>query len=305
MIDLPAVRCDHPVLRQQLVEWLAGSEIPLPPGFSLDVSVTADVAAPPDDRERISVADVEIAAGAPQQWVHISWRRAPAWACVDAERPTAVAAVSTAALDDLDYLLRSFFLATMIFIWRRAGWHHMHAATMIDPQGRGWMLTGTSNTGKSTTTALLASRGWRVSTDDIAFLQQIGDRVSVTGFRDRIALRPGGHELVRASGGTRLERRGKLGFTTEDLGSEWVRTVIPDIVVLTAVGGERTALTPISASVAFRMLVGSSPWVMFEPVAAQEHLDLLGRLAREARCYQASLAPDLFHAPGALADFLP
>jgi hypothetical protein len=44
---------------------------------------------------------------------------------------------------------------------------------------------------------------------------------------------------------------------------------------------------------------------MFEPTAAQEHLDLLSRLGRQARCYHATLAPDLFRAPGALEDFLP
>jgi hypothetical protein len=59
------------------------------------------------------------------------------------------------------------------------------------------------------------------------------------------------------------------------------------------------------ASEVFAQLFQWSLWVMFEPMAAQEHLDLLAQLGRQARCYRATLAPDLFAAPGALEDFLP
>jgi hypothetical protein len=196
-------------------------------------------------------------------------------------------------------------LVTLIFLWKRDGRYHVHAGTALDSQGRGWMLIGDSNSGKSTTTALLASRGWRVSTDDIAFLEARGDRAVVRGFRSRIALRSGGFKLLGKAGGIPLEARGKTGFWPEELGSSWVQTIEPEIIVFTSVGGERTTMSPATPGAVMREMMQWSMWVLFEPTAAQEHLDLLARLGRQARCYHATLAPDLFDTPRALEEFLP
>jgi hypothetical protein len=167
------------------------------------------------------------------------------------------------------------------------------------------MLIGDSCSGKSTTTALLAARGWQVSTDDIAFLTARGDRAAVVGFRSPIALRPGGFDLVGRAGGIPLTSRGKTGFLPEELGGTWIQTIEPEIIVFTSVGGERTTLEPMSPAEVMAPLLHRSLWVLFEPTAAQEHLDLLARLCRQATCYRGTFAPDLFAAPGALEDFLP
>ena len=127
----------------------------------------------------------------------------------------------------------------------------------------------------------------------------------MVGFRSRIAVRPGGMALLGQAGGIALPARGKTGFWPEELGATWIQTVEPEILVFTAVGGERTVLEPMRPADVLGQLLQSSMWVMFEPTAAQEHLDLLARLGRQARCYRALLAPDLFSAPGALGDFLP
>ncbi len=102
-----------------------------------------------------------------------------------------------------------------------------------------------------------------------------------------------------------MAARGKTGFLPEELGGTWIQTVEPEIIVFTSVRGERTTLEPMSTAEAMAPLLQRSPWVMFEPAGAQEHLDLLARLCQQARCYRASFAPDLFAAPRALEDFLP
>jgi hypothetical protein len=111
--------------------------------------------------------------------------------------------------------------------------------------------------------------------------------------------------LLGKAGGVPLTARGKTGFWPEELGAPWVQTVEPEIVVFTSVGGDRTTLIPSTAAEVLKGLLQWSLWVMFESTAAQEHLDLLSRLGRQAKCYHATLAPDLFDAPGALEDFLP
>jgi hypothetical protein len=305
MSAIPSVSSNDSAFEAAVVDWLVASRMVLPQDFRIRLSVVDSVGSWEDNREVFLQGDVAIQAGEPAGWVHLTWRTAPARARIDAHQPDAFVEVSREAVAQLDYFLRSFLLVTLIFIWKRAGHYHVHAASAIDSRGRGWMLIGASCSGKSTTTALLAARGWQVSTDDIAFLTSRDDRAAVVGFRSPIALRPGGMDLIGQAGGTQLTSRLKTGFWPEELGATWVQTVEPEILVFTSLGGERTTLTSMAASDVLAELLQWSLWVMFEPMAAQEHLDLLARLARQARCYRATLAPDIFAAPGALEDFLP
>jgi hypothetical protein len=305
MPHIAGIESNDPAVLHALTAWLAESRMPLPAGLELRVDVVDQVPEVDDPREIFPQAEVQIRAGEPLGWVHLTWLRAPAFARIEADRPVAQVLLSPKAAAEMDALLRSFLLVTLIFLWKRDGRYHVHAGTAIDSKGRGWILIGNSCSGKSTTTALLASRGWQISTDDIAFLGGTGPRAEVMGFRSPIALRSGGFELLGKAGGIPLEKRRKTGFWPEDLGASWVQTIEPEILVFTEIGGDRTTLTALSPAEVIRGLMQWSMWVLFEPTAAQEHLDLLARLGRQARCYKATLAPDLFSAPGALEDFLP
>ena len=279
--------------------------MPLPPDFRLRLELTQSIPALDDPRTSYPQAGIEIRAGEPLGWVDVRWTTAPAMARIEEHLPHATVYLSAEAAADFDRLSRGFLLIVMIFVWRRAGHFHLHGGTAVDRHGRGWLLVGNSGSGKSTTVALLASRGWRVGTDDIAFLTASNGRAAVLGFRSPIALRAGGYDLLAREGGTALERRRKTGFQAEELGGTWLSSVEPDIIVFTALGEGPTELTPMPAKEAIKGLLQWSPWVMFESTAAQEHLDLLARLGSQARCYQAVLAPDLFTASGALEDYLP
>ena len=305
MNALPGITSNHPELLVSVCDWLGESRMPLPAGLALHFEVGEAVPVFEDGREIFTQGIVDIRAGEPLGWVHLTWQPAPAVVRIEADTPEARVYLSPAALGKTDALLRSLVLITLIFLWKRDGRYHVHAGTGIDSKGRGWMLIGNSCSGKSTTTALMASRGWRVSTDDIAFLTDVGGRAGVLGFRSQIALRPGGFDLLGKNGGVPLVSRQKTGFWPEELGATWVQTVVPDIVVFTSVGGDRTRLTRSSPADVMRELMQWSLWVLFEPTAAQEHLDLLSRLGGQAACYHATLAPDLFQASGALEDFLP
>ena len=304
MAALPGIESKDPALAEAVSAWLLESRMPLPPGLRLSLEVVEAIPEIEDPRTSYPQGSIEIRAGDPLGWVHIRWPNR-AMARIEERRPEARILVTREAVRDLDPFLRGFLLIVLIFLWKRTGRFHIHAGTAIDPHGRGWMLIGHSQSGKSTTTALLAARGWRVGTDDIAFLTDCGERVGVLGFRDRIALRSGGHALLGKSGGTLLPRREKAGFWPEELGARWVQTVEPDFVVFTSLGGERTSFAPASSREILSGLIHRSVWVMFEPMGAQEHLDLLARLGRQARCFHATLAPDLFTESRTLEDFLP
>jgi hypothetical protein len=212
--------------------------------------------------------------------------------------------LSPKAVENLQESTRTFFLTVLIFLLRRAGWHHVHGATAVDLEGRGWLFAGDSGSGKSTTVALVASRGWAVGTDDIAFLAPVLDRVEVLGFRSPIALRSGGRDMLGRAGGIPLSDRGKMGYWPDELGGTWVRRVEPEIVLFTTVGGDRTHVEPVGPGQRLAQLVRWSAWVVVEPSLADEHLALLTRLAGQSRAYQVSLGRDLFRNPDLLLELI-
>jgi hypothetical protein len=270
----------------------------------LSIDVVDILPAGEDPRTPYRQGLAEIRAGEPLGWVQLAW---PGYAAarIEEHRPIARVLLTRDAAGDRERLFRGFLLIVLIFLWRRDGRYHVHAGVARDPEGRNWMLVGNSGSGKSTTLALLATRHWEIGTDDIAFLVDCGAAVSVQGFRDRIALRPGGIDLLGKAGGVELPRRNKTGFWPEELGARWIQAVQPDIVLFTQGLGERTRLEPAEPREILNRLIQGSLWVMFETTAATEHLELLSRIGRQARCYHAVLGPDLFTHPDALAGFLP
>ena len=302
----PAYRldCADPVLALALRTWLDESRLEWPGPFAIHASVVDALPEAADPREAFPQPELLIQAGPPDGTVRIRWMPGLAEAVVHATEPRVSVRFTPGAVADLEAAERGFLLVMLLFVLRRIGWYHVHGAALVDPAGRGWMLVGNSRTGKSTTTALLASRGWAVGTDDIAFLRDQGARVGVHGFRSPIALRQGGRELLGAAGGIDFARRGKTGYLPEQLGGRWAPVVVPEIILFPVVG-ERTGLAPMAPRAVLSALVQWSLWVLFESVHAQEHLDLLGRLAAQSRCYQATVGPDLFRDPTLLQDLLP
>ena len=287
------IRCSDPAIRATLERWLENLSLGAPPGVALEVSVSA-APLPVLSEIVFEQPDVRFARGAEGQGLRLVWDEAPAIAEVPGQSRTAFLRLSPAALEKLELCTRTFLMAVVIVLLRRVGWYHLHAATAIDPQGRGWLVAGNAHAGKSTTAALLAASEWRVGTDDAAFLERQGDRILVHTCRAPIALRDGGRQLLARAGGVDLPDRGKTGYWPEDLGGVWTPLVDPQIVIFTAVGNVRTSAKPMDRRSAVAELVRWSAWVMLEPDSAQAHLDVLTRLTGQARCYRVRLGRDLF-----------
>ena len=248
--------------------------------------------------------------------VHARWNPARATATLDPGSTTARVTLSRGAMTRLDECARVFLSAVLILLLRRVGWHHVHGGIAIDPCGKGWLIVGDSGAGKSTTTALLAASGWRVGNDDIVFLGEAGrsrNRVVVAAAHTPIALR---EDMSRRLGSTHEPQpeRGKMIYWPEDLGGRWVDRVEPDVIMFISANGsggdaesEPGAVTraeAMAAPEATARLVRASAWVMLEPQLAQGHLELLARLARQARCFRIRLAEDLFTSPQRLQELI-
>ena len=302
------LHCAHAAARVRIAAWLNDMQLAWPGHFKISVQVGPTCPFPPDSREPLTEPTVEMRAGgggsAPTT-VRLDWNLKPAAAVVHAELPYAEIWLTEEALEVFELAERSFLLIVLVFVMRRLGWYHAHGAAITDPRGRGWLMVGNSKAGKSTTTAFLATQGWQISTDDIGFLSIRDGKAVARGPRERIALRRGGQELLGAQAkGIPHRLRNKRLYSAEELGGAWTPLVIPEIIVFPQFG-ERTAIAPATPRRALSELVKWSRWVLFEPQHAQEHLDVLGQLARQSQCFELTLGPDLFTRPERFEDLVP
>lgn len=305
-----SLRVADPRLAPLVRGWLADARLALPRSVTLSVDVAPLPLPPADDRTVFREGRVSIRSGPPVHTVTLDWEPRLGRAVLAPGSTHAHVVVAEAALDPgrENELLRSFLLDVMILLVRRVGLHHVHGAALVDPDGRGWLLAGSSGSGKSTTTALLGRAGWGVGTDDIAFLGagESEGEVTVTCWRERIALR---EDAVAAAGspagGVVLGPRGKQGWFPEALAPRWTPRVTPQFLLFpSAEHPAVTTIAPLRPREAVTRLMRWSPWVALEADLADEHLALFTALARQGRAFDISLGRDLLANPGRLRELV-
>ena len=299
------VTCDEPALADRATQWVAAAAPRAPVGLAIDIRLVNAPWSGNDPRAVLRQPGLLFYYGPPEFDVRIVWRDGLGHASIPVGAPRATVELSRDAAADPEQWLRPFLLPVALVLLRRVGWHHIHAATARDPRGRGWLIAGDAYAGKSTTAALLATRGWEVGTDDTAFLLAGTSPVAAAAWREPIALREGGLALLSRGAGLPLARRGKTGFTPEDLGGTWLERVAVDTVALAALHDGPTRLDPLPRTTAMGELLSWSRFFVLEPALAQAHLDLVARLVARARCVRLRLGSDIFDQPDLLCDELP
>jgi hypothetical protein len=295
------VFCDVPALRGAVEGWLVDSRLIPPRPIELRITLVDEAWGGVDPRPCLRQPDLALYYGPPDNEQRLVWRDGVGHALVAPGSGSAAVAITSELADKPERWLRPFLLLVVAALLRGAGWNHIHAATAMDPMGRGWLIAGDSNSGKSTTAALLASRGWSVGTDDTAFLVDGTTPVEVLGWHEPIALRNGGYQLLGLKGGQLLARRHKTGFLPEELGGRWVHSVTPDIVAIAAIHDGPTRLESLRPALAVADLLSWSLLFIADPGGAQRHLELVTRLAAQCRCYRLRLGRDIFEHPDLLS----
>jgi hypothetical protein len=300
------VQASDAALAERVRRWVDAAALAPPRSIALTLRLVDRPWSGTDERPHLRQPGLRFHHGAPSDAVRIVWHDGLGHALLPAGAADAVTIELTrTAAAEPDHWLRPFVLPVLLVLLRRAGWHHVHGAVARDPRGRGWLIAGNAHAGKSTTAAWLATRRWAVGTDDTALLANGGTRVEAVSWREPIALRDGGLELLaRARGGTPLARRGKTGFFPEDLGGTWLPRVPVDVVALARLHDGPTTVEPVRAAVAVAELLSWSLLFMVDPADAQRHLDLVARLAQQATCVRLALGRDLIERPLALEDLV-
>lgn len=206
---------------------------------------------------------------------HLAGRAAPAHGDVDLSAGIAEVGWDPAA-DALATADALYSMATVscALLLGRMGRALVHAAAVVSPDGRAWLLAGDTHAGKTTTCVNLVAHGWRYVSDDHVILSADGDGgVVVEGWPRAFHLDEGWED------GSPTGRRGELDAAARWPG-RWLRTAPLGGCLFPGVhAAEPTSLSPAPPAEALAGLVRQSPWLMADRVAAPAVMALLQRAA--------------------------
>lgn len=212
----------------------------------------------------------------------------------------ATISVPTALSDSsLAFDVYSMLTLSAAFLVGRIGGALVHAGSVVDPEGRAWLLVGDTHAGKTTTcVSLVAAGGWRFLADDQVVLR-FGDEGALVaeGWPRRAHLDEGFRDAVVT--GTRA---------TVDLRTSWGDRWLPRAplggVLLPEVNADRpTSLAVAADAAAFTALVRQSPWLMADRAVAGDVMALL-RDAASHPAFSLSLGRDSYARGDVLAERL-
>jgi hypothetical protein len=157
---------------------------------------------------------------------------------------------------------------------RQRGRYLVHAAGVVDPEGRAWLLAGDSGSGKSTLAYALARTGWTVLGDDGVLVERAGDGLRAHAWRDplRVSRTLAGNfpEVADPSlTPARNDPRERVSIRMNGARSAPVSAIV---LIERAAQFAIEAAGPVAALAA---LVRQSPWVILDDAWARPQLELL------------------------------
>jgi hypothetical protein len=157
---------------------------------------------------------------------------------------------------------------------RQRGRYFVHAAGVVDPRGRGWLLTGDSGSGKSTLAYALARVGWKVLGDDGVVISTSNSCVVTHAWQAPL-------EVSSALAGEFPELRAELSRARDGDARRRIPISMPCereaplAAVVCIERGPQHVLEPMGPAAALGVLVRQSPWVILGDAYARSHLDAL------------------------------
>jgi hypothetical protein len=168
---------------------------------------------------------------------------------------------------------------------RRFGMFELHGAGVAVPEtGAGVLIVGPSGSGKSTLTLQLARAGWGYLSDDELLLSLTGEEIEARGFRSFFALVP---EDSQSSLKSCFEPADVFDAPRAD-------RVTPRFLLFAAVSGtNETQLHELTQAETMSRLIRACPWATYDTAIAAANLQLLSRLARQAKGFNLMAGTDL------------
>jgi hypothetical protein len=209
------------------------------------------------------------------------------------------------SVDDLDLYSQTMFTVCFIELMKRHGRYSIHAAG-ISVGNSGILLAGPSGAGKSTLAIVLLQslgKGAGFLGDDMLFLTAGADGIKMHGWPEPIDVAewtqrtlPNLLPLMHRTATVR--RKGQIA-ASQVAGAIPAHNGRPEVIVFPRVTQQaKSVLIPISSDDA---LLELAPNVLLtEATSSQAHLEVLGSLAGQCRCYRLEAGRDIESLPGML-----
>lgn len=187
--------------------------------------------------------------------------------------------------------------------------YHLHAATLLRPDGAAVVIPGAGGSGKTTLTLALATRGFAPVADDLCFLGRDAEGPVLVpvprAFHVAERTARAFPELAARLGGPVPSGKRELDPRRVFPGPRPRALRRPAALLFPRLGGAETAVAPRSPEAAFDALLESSALVVVDGMpGAREHLALLGELVRGSGALEVRLGEDLLADPARVAGAL-
>lgn len=168
---------------------------------------------------------------------------------------------------------------------RRFGMFELHCAGVVNPATEtGVLIIGPSGSGKSTLTSQLARAGWSYLSDDELLLSLNDHEVEARGFRSFFA-------LASTESHSSLKSRFEPASVFH---APRVTCVAPKFLLFTTISrANETQLHELTQAETMSRLIRACPWATYDTAIAGPNLELLSRLARQAKGFNLMAGTDL------------
>lgn len=204
---------------------------------------------------------------------------------------------------------KDFVIYSLLLLLRRRGLYGLHASCVASA-GMGCLFVAPSGSGKSTNTYSLVRRGWDYLGDDAVLLRESGEGVEALALRRDLCLDPAlarlFPEIAQHGQAGPFAGRGKRRLPMRDLyAGQLIDQCVPRVLVFPEIVPDATSrLVPAEPADALARLMAQSAVLALDSEALPLHLQLLARLARQARSYRLLAGRDLRENPEAVASLL-
>jgi hypothetical protein len=223
----------------------------------------------------------------------------------------AIGLISPQALEQPHILANTYTLFALLLLLRWRGVYHLHAAALVSPDHRLWLVCGGQRSGKTTLATALGIAGWRPICDDSLLISAEGGSPQIAAFKKHFHI---ADELIECWDELKeinrnhqyLDRTVAEGlefFGTRSLAGERFGKI--DFIVLPEIVKEaESRVEPLSRSAALLKLAEQSMYFQIWREHTERQWSFLASLAGRSDCFRLLAGSDILDTTRKSADLL-
>ena len=262
-----------------------------------------EISKPARHVSKIGVVELRRYAKRLHQWFY--YRTDTALFRINPESGHAVGIVNTKALELPNLLVNTYLFSTLLLLLRFQDVYHLHAAAVISPENKVYLICGAQRAGKSTLTAAFGVAGWKpISDDGILLRRDEKGNAQFEAFKREFHVST---ELLNKWEGLHgLDSRhdyfdrscidGLNYFSSVELANQSYEKF--DAVIFPTISGEeKSSLESISPSEAIKKMIGQSMYFPLGIKRIKPHFEVLTELCGSANFYRFLAGKDVWDDP--------